>query len=420
MLHGVDVSAYQPDWLPESVDKFVFIKLTEGRTWRSSVAFTQTGRAREKKLQLGFYHYLWPGNAVEQAAWFVKNLGNLVRPGDLLVCDWENTKDGHPSVQDAAVFIAEVKRLMPGYKVGLYCNRSDWLGTAVKAGDFLWLAVYNGKDDPGATGWLFWQYTDKPIDQNWASPRWDSLDALKEWAGTNRIVHYSETWKSDYISFSGSESGKDWVIPLDRQIVLACAKEVGWGSVRVTQGGRRPETSFSGTTHTGLGVLDIMVDDRSKALVWAFAAAMNRSGLRAFPRGFGGDPWANEQHLHVGSRENYDHAASSLQTQIREVEKGGDGLKGDGRYNGPPLVTMGRWGGSPYNPINVRLEPGRYRVDPAKVSSFLVGNTVDGVHVKSREPGYELNAVKLIKRWDRWNAVTATPTYYALDYLKEL
>ncbi len=69
-----------------------------------------------------------------------------------------------------------------------------------------------------------------------------------------------------------------------------------------------------------LGVGDIAVDHRSKDLVWDYTAHLNRSGIRAFPRGFGGDPWRNEQHIHWGSRENYDHAHPHLQAQIREME----------------------------------------------------------------------------------------------------
>src|SRR5215207_3960379 len=170
VLHGVDISAYQPDWKPNDDDSFVFIKSTEGSTWVSFSRDLQADRARVAGLQVGWYHFLWPDNPLRQAAWFVANTD--IQPGDLLVCDWENTNGGHPSVTNAANFIAEVKRLKPDNKVGLYCSKDDWLNTAVKAGDFLWVAHWTTMAEPGvAAPWIFWQYTDKPIDQNKAASR---------------------------------------------------------------------------------------------------------------------------------------------------------------------------------------------------------------------------------------------------------
>lgn len=71
MLHGVDVSTYQPGWTPDQNDKFVFVKSTEGSTWTSGQAAAQLKAARDKRLQVGHYHFMRPGNAVRQARWFV-------------------------------------------------------------------------------------------------------------------------------------------------------------------------------------------------------------------------------------------------------------------------------------------------------------------------------------------------------------
>lgn len=181
MLHGVDVSGHQPDWTPGSNDSFVFVKATEGRTYVSKSAANQLKAARAKGLQIGHYHFLHPGNAKAQAAWFTSKAD--IKTGDLLVCDFEDTNDGHPSATDAAAFIAEVKRLKPDNKVGLYCNKSDWRTTGVKAGDFLWIATWGTTTTPTTTpAWSFWQYTDKPIDQNHANPKWATLAELKAWA----------------------------------------------------------------------------------------------------------------------------------------------------------------------------------------------------------------------------------------------
>jgi hypothetical protein len=158
----------------------------------------------------------------------------------------------------------------------------------------------------------------------------------------------------------------------------------------------------------GLGVGDIGIDGHSKTQVWEFSAAMRRSGIRPFPRGYGGDPWKNEPHIHWGSRESYDHASKSLQAQIREQEAGGDGLKGGGAYNGPSYADLGRWKDSPYNPDNVKIDTGLYEV----ITETLKGYTVDHIRVRERAKGYRVQGSIQVFRWNRWNVVTKSPTYY--------
>lgn len=190
----------------------------------------------------------------------------------------------------------------------------------MKAGDFLWIAAWTSASSPVVSSpWAFWQYSDKPIDQNWANAKWRTLDDLSRWAAsTEPDSLWSKKYDAEYVSFAGGRNG--WIIPLDKVIILTCAKYAGYGGVRLVQGGLSTSVTDSAMTHAGLGVGDIAVDHRSKDLVWDYTAHLNRSGIRAFPRGFGGDPWRNEQHIHWGSRENYDHAHPQLQAQIREME----------------------------------------------------------------------------------------------------
>lgn len=112
MLHGVDVSSYQPNWVPAADDSFVY----SSKQLKAPVTATATQplswpAARAKRLKVGNYHFLRPDNAKKQAAYFVGDAD--IHPGDLLVCYWENTSDGHPSIADAAIFIAEVKKRKP-------------------------------------------------------------------------------------------------------------------------------------------------------------------------------------------------------------------------------------------------------------------------------------------------------------------
>jgi len=399
-LHGVDVSAFQPDWQPADNDAFVIVKQTEGTSWTSSVAQKQVDRARAKNLHVGHYHFLWPGDAIKQARYFMQQAN--IRPGDTLWCDWENTKGGHPSVEDAAKFIAEVKLIKPGYRVGLYCNKSDWLNTSVKAGDALWLAQWGVTQPTISSTWTIWQYADSPIDQNKAN--FDSLDSLKAWALGER---YSIKYQSLYVELG---AGK-YVTPIDKQILIACAKASGWGTVRLSQGGLSTSVAASALTHAGLGAADVAPDGRSKDAVWKYAAALLRSGIIAFPRGYGGDSFP--QHIHCVSGESAAHAHQQARDQIDEYRRGGDGLVGDRPYVGPN-VKLDRWANSPYHPKNIKPDTGKYVVDTDR----LYGRDVDGAIVRQRLRGYVIQAASQVYRWDRWNVCTTTPTYYAAEYLK--
>jgi GH25 family lysozyme M1 (1,4-beta-N-acetylmuramidase) len=169
-IKGLDVSDHQADWKPSPSYHFVFIKATEGQSWKAQKAAQHARRARDTGYVVGWYHFLWPsaksGNPSTQAMWFLNNIPDL-RVGDLLVCDWEPTKGGTPTRSDKNLFMAAVKKARGNRnKVGLYLNASMWNSSDKKAGDFLWVARY-GADDGVAEKWQFWQFTDKPIDQNW-------------------------------------------------------------------------------------------------------------------------------------------------------------------------------------------------------------------------------------------------------------
>jgi hypothetical protein len=182
-IKGLDVSDHQADWKPSPSYHFVFIKATEGQSWKAQKAAQHARRARDTGYVVGWYHFLWPsaksGNPSTQAMWFLNNIPDL-RVGDLLVCDWEPTKGGTPTRSDKNLFMAAVKKARGNRnKVGLYLNASMWNSSDKKAGDFLWVARY-GADDGVAEKWQFWQFTDKPIDQNWGD--FASRDVLRRWA----------------------------------------------------------------------------------------------------------------------------------------------------------------------------------------------------------------------------------------------
>ncbi|MFI0167020.1 glycoside hydrolase family 25 protein [Streptomyces sp. NPDC017095] len=182
MLHGIDVSAFQPSSYDTDGLSFVFIKATEGRSYVNPRLAAQTKTARDAGLVVGFYHFLWPGHLGDQADHFLRHAPD--RPGDLLAVDWENTGDGtHASNAEKDRFLRKLKESRPDNRILLYCNRHFWLDidTTSYAGDGLWIADYVSAGKPRITAkWRFHQYTSEPHDKNVA--RFTDADDLRDWA----------------------------------------------------------------------------------------------------------------------------------------------------------------------------------------------------------------------------------------------
>lgn len=188
-IHGIDVSDYQCSWKPNSSgagsDQFVFVKASEGQSWKADCAEDIIKRGRDAGLVVGFYHFLWPSNASGspsvQADFFLDCCRDFgLKDGDILWCDWEGTGGGTPSGSDKDKFMDAVKDAVGNKnKVGLYCNYSMWSGSNKNRGDAFWLAQY--ASSPSTNDYEFWQYTDSPLDQNWGA--FSSRDELKKWAG---------------------------------------------------------------------------------------------------------------------------------------------------------------------------------------------------------------------------------------------
>ncbi|NGO71519.1 glycoside hydrolase family 25 protein [Streptomyces boncukensis] len=180
MIKGIDVASYQPEDYGTDGMEFVFIKITEGRSYENPKWVAQRGTAREAGLVTGFYHFGRPGSMRTQADYFLSKI-DLV-PGDLLVLDWEDPGIGNA---DKDEWIRYVQEQRPEHKVLLYCNVDFWLNrdTTSFAGDGLWIAQYHGS--PGEPDirypWCFHQYTSTPIDTNLGD--FESRAALGEWAG---------------------------------------------------------------------------------------------------------------------------------------------------------------------------------------------------------------------------------------------
>lgn len=161
MLKAIDVSSLQADRPDLTGVDVVVIKASEGRTYANPKRVAQATAARAEHKQVGWYHFLWPGNIQAQAQWFI-DCANP-KPGDVLACDWETTTAGTAATcAEKDAFLAAVKKLRPHLRVVLYCNLDYWKNRDVtsKCGDGLWIA------DPGAEAghprvthtWVIHQY----------------------------------------------------------------------------------------------------------------------------------------------------------------------------------------------------------------------------------------------------------------------
>jgi GH25 family lysozyme M1 (1,4-beta-N-acetylmuramidase) len=190
MLKGIDVSGYQSATYDLTGLDFVFVKATEGLSYTSPQMVAQAQRARDAGLVVGFYHYPHMANDPRgEADYFLSTAP--VRPGDIIVLDWEGYDAANAGVSKARqlayrdAWLAYVKGKLPGHRVGMYCNTDYWLNvdTTSTCGDFLWIATADkpaGK--PGINyGWTFHQHsTAGGIDHDVAA--FTDRAALAAWA----------------------------------------------------------------------------------------------------------------------------------------------------------------------------------------------------------------------------------------------
>ncbi|MGT2532726.1 glycoside hydrolase family 25 protein [Streptomyces nojiriensis] len=188
-IYGQDWASYQSDEPSLAGLDFVFTKITEGLGYTNPKWVRQRDHAKRHGLVWGAYHYPHMGNDHENEADFF--LGQVAwQPGDILVLDWEGYDDANAGVSKARQraykedWLRYVKARMPGHRVGMYCNADYWknIDTTGYCGDFLWIATAGrNAGDPGIkASWLFHQYDDNPIDQDYCPL--PGREELRAWA----------------------------------------------------------------------------------------------------------------------------------------------------------------------------------------------------------------------------------------------
>ncbi len=201
-VRGIDISPYQPkvDWktLSQSDVEFVFIKASEGLTYRSPVFADHFDHAKAAGLMRGAYHFFRPElDPLKQANNFLEMIRFKYEPTDIPpVLDWETHSGRGPKwdINAALVWLNEVERVIRKRPI-IYTNPSRFneLGSPPQFKDYpLWIANYQVKCPfiplPW-TSWKFWQCADHgqipgiqgPCDVDIFN---GSLDELKKFALT--------------------------------------------------------------------------------------------------------------------------------------------------------------------------------------------------------------------------------------------
>ncbi|NLU67440.1 lysozyme [Streptomyces sp. HNM0574] len=201
---GHDVSSHQGDvnWRKAKANgaKFVYVKATEGTSYRNPHFAQQFNGSRRAGILHGAYHFAHPASSSgkAQARYFVRNGGQWQRDGWTLppALDLEAGTNGFcHGLGDTRMrawiesFSLEVRRLT-GRNPVIYTSTRWWRRCAGNSPNFaanhpLWLADWGRKRGPLPNGWSYrsiWQHSTSgalPGDQNLFN---GSMDQLRRFA----------------------------------------------------------------------------------------------------------------------------------------------------------------------------------------------------------------------------------------------
>jgi GH25 family lysozyme M1 (1,4-beta-N-acetylmuramidase) len=186
---GIDVSSWQGtvDWATHAKagKQFAYVKATEGTRYKNPYFSRQYTDAFHAGFIRGAYHFATPNSSggTKQAQVFARNGGGWSADGQTLpgVLDIEYNPYGATCYgkSDARMvawirnFTTEYKRLTK--RDAVIYTTTDWWKTctgnskAFSKTNRLWLARYGTAPGTLPGAWIratFWQYTNKPIDQN--------------------------------------------------------------------------------------------------------------------------------------------------------------------------------------------------------------------------------------------------------------
>lgn len=182
--HGIDISSHQAGLNVAGLwADFVIVKATEDNDYVNPYMVSQANSTLGASKRLGFYHFARPGDAAEQARYFVSAVGSF-RGKATLWLDWEaNAVAQGPGW--AKTFLDTV-RALTGATPGIYMNGSavngyDW--SAVASQYPLWYAGGPDYSDYGSS------YSDPAVPNvsYWGAP------LIHQYTEDGRLPGYSGT-----------------------------------------------------------------------------------------------------------------------------------------------------------------------------------------------------------------------------------
>lgn len=139
--HGIDISSHQSGLNVAGLwADFVIVKATEDDDYVNPYMVSQANSTLGASKRLGFYHFARPGDAAEQARYFVSAVGSL-RSKATLWLDWE--ANAVPQGPGWAKTFLDTVRSLTGATPGIYMNGSAVSGygwSAVASQYPLWYA----------------------------------------------------------------------------------------------------------------------------------------------------------------------------------------------------------------------------------------------------------------------------------------
>lgn len=210
-------------------------KGTEGTGFQDSQYFNRRSQYKGPGFWGAYHAFRGNIDAKAQARYFVAYVDP--RPGDVLFLDFEQFAGSWSGRSVATLrkmakdFMAELHRLCPGNRKGIYCNKSDYdtyIRGAVSVYDGLWLAWYTSVTPGSSYPWLFWQYA-VVNNVDWNRAKFADGKAAAVWA------HHSA---------SGGISAKD--VNEMRSVVAACQLPNGVDVTAVVGSDNRIYTSYDG------------------------------------------------------------------------------------------------------------------------------------------------------------------------------
>lgn len=165
---GIDISSHNGDVnfkkaAANGID-FVWMKATEGVTFKDKNFCHNHEKAGEAGLNRGAYHFFrFDKDGVEQAINFIETIGDRTLELGVAI-DIESS--GNPENIDIELIKERLSSMVDylnlrGIAPTLYCNKKDYYEYLADSfpGNSLWICSFS--EDPISADWTFWQYSHK-------------------------------------------------------------------------------------------------------------------------------------------------------------------------------------------------------------------------------------------------------------------